>query len=64
MFTPTKELREKVESLAYGMGISFYIREDGTVHQNGPGVEVRTTPKAKPVPHGIVDSPVGTVTTC
>ena len=64
MFTPTKELREKVESLAYGMGISFYIREDGTVHQNGPGFEVLTSPKAKPVPHGIVDSPVGTVTTC
>ena len=60
MFMPSKELLEKVESLAYGMGISFYVREDGTVHQNGPGYEVRTVPKALPVPHGVVDNQVGT----
>ncbi len=45
-------LEEKAREMAYGLGISVYIR-DGRIWQHGPGQEIEPPPTAKPVPHSL-----------
>ncbi len=45
-------IEEKAREMAYGLGISVYIR-DGRIRQHGPGQEIQPPTTAKPVPHGI-----------
>jgi len=50
MAEPT--IKEKAQQLADGLGISIWVRPDGTCHQRGPGEEYRPYPGARPAPHG------------
>jgi hypothetical protein len=44
--------RERAEMLAYSLGISIFLGEDGRLSQNGPGEEIRPPASAHPLPRG------------
>jgi hypothetical protein len=51
-----RTIRDKAQQLAESLGISVWLRADGTCHQHGPGEELRPSARALPAPHG--DTPV------
>jgi hypothetical protein len=47
-------IEEKAQNVAFGLGITVWITQDGRIVQSRPpgGIEVKPDPKAKPTPHG------------
>lgn len=47
MLTQAEELLRNAKAIAYGLGITVYVR-DGGVYQHPPGEEIKPPPNALP----------------
>jgi hypothetical protein len=44
--------RARAERMAYSLGITLFLREDGTIAQNPPGEKIKPPPSALPTDQG------------
>lgn len=49
--------RQQAEMLARALGIPFYVGQDGTITQTGPGERIDPSAGSLPVPHGAAEMP-------
>ena len=49
--------RQQAEMLAHGLGIPFYVGQDGTITQMGPGERIDSPAGSLPMPHGAAEMP-------
>jgi hypothetical protein len=56
--SPDEALLRKAQAMAYGMGITVYIRPDGRIYQHPPGREIIPPASAHPETAGRGGSPI------